>query len=72
MTMSDESESNDSDAFEDKKGNFLAFTASMKSGGESYMSASPDLAKSTEDDDEDDLQAVDDKLYILNIQGLEN
>lgn len=65
MTLSDELDSNDSDKPTDKNGNFMAFTAFVKSSGESSEYASPDMGESSEDDydDGDDLQVAYTKFF---------
>lgn len=65
MTLSDELDSDDSDKLADKNGNFMAFTALVKSSGESSEYASPDMGESSGDDydDGDDLQVAYTKFF---------
>jgi hypothetical protein len=62
VTLSDESESTDSDKSADKKMNFMALITFVEStgGGESSASASFDFVESSQDEsnDEDNLQAT--------------
>jgi len=69
VTLSDESESTDSDKSEDKKMNFMALITFVKStGGGESRSASFDFVESSQDesnDHEDNLQASYDKVFFF-------
>lgn len=65
VTLSDESDFDDSKIHVDKNEHIRTFTASVKSRGESSVSASPDLVELSQDDsnDDDNLQVAYDKLF---------
>jgi hypothetical protein len=74
VTLSDESESTDSDKSEDKKMNFMALITFVKStGGGESRSASFDFVESSQDesnDHEDNLQASYDKVFFFFLKNM--